>query len=136
MQIFEAANDFETKPLTVNLPSDSSQKAKRRIFLAFPMEPKLFLKAAALEGDIADHLTHALVWAVRVVNSFWKKQSTKFAPCSFPAIFTASFAGTFYYDRTFCVAHSVLRYFSMLFKTQHFTFEINAVVYFSVLFFF
>jgi len=101
MKIFEAANYFEIKPLMVNLPSDSTQKAK------FPLESKLFPKAASLEGDIAEHLTHALVRAVRAVNSFCKKQSSNFAPCCFPAIFTASFAGTFYYDRTFCVAHSV-----------------------------
>lgn len=35
----------------VNLPSDSSQKAKYQISLAFPGEPKLFLKAAGEEGD-------------------------------------------------------------------------------------
>lgn len=90
-----------------------------------------FPKAAALEGDIADHLTHAQVWAVRVVNGFWQKQSTTFAPCSFTVIFTVSFSGTFYYDKTFHVAHSMLRYCSTLFKTQHFAFEIIAVVYFS-----
>lgn len=57
----------------VNLQSDSNQKVKCQIFLALPMEPTLFPKAAALEGDIAEHLTHELVRAVRVVNSFWKK---------------------------------------------------------------
>lgn len=61
MQTFEAADDFETKPLMINLPSDSSQKAKCQIFLAFPTEPKLFPKAAVLEGVIAEHLTHMLV---------------------------------------------------------------------------
>lgn len=88
----------------VNLPL--TEKTKPHIFPVFPMEPKLFPRAAALERNIVEHLIHALFWAVRVVNNFLEKQSIQFAPCSFLAIFTASFAGTCC-DRSFHVAHCV-----------------------------
>lgn len=40
------------------------------MFLVFAMESKLFPKAAALEGDIAEYLAHALVWALFKTQHF------------------------------------------------------------------
>lgn len=68
---------LSTKPLLISLQSGSSQKVKCHMFLVFAVESKLFPKAAALEGDIAEYLAHALVWALRVVNSFLGKTKKK-----------------------------------------------------------